>query len=525
MTRESIQGQMDILLITLNARYSHASLGLRYLKANLYELEERAEILEFTIQQNREAMLEEIYHRQPKIVSFGIYIWNFRETTLLIRDLRALMPDLIITIGGPEVSYEYEEIEIFPLIDYLITGWGDISFYQLAKSLLIENQPWESKVIKGIEPPLSEIKLPYYLYTEEDIKYRTVYIEASRGCPFKCEFCLSSLDKTAWRFPLEPFLEAMDDLYRRGLRQYKFVDRTFNLKKDFTLAILDFFLQKIAENPDDPLFLHFELVPDYLSDELKAKILEFPDGSLQFEIGIQTLNSTTQHLISRRTNLPVAKENISWLSKNTDVHLHVDLIVGLPDEDLESFAVGFNELWSWEPQEIQVGILKRLKGVPIIRHTNEFQYRFSQEPPYSILQNRELPFPEVMEMERFAKFWDLIANSGRYRETLPLILADKPFEEFRALARALYQSFGRAYAIALDRLFKAIYLYLVEERGYSVERVREVMRQDFLRTGIKGWPKYLGERPDELLFERDRKANKEERLHEALPQRQRQHRV
>ncbi|MFD2724510.1 cobalamin-dependent protein [Ignatzschineria indica] len=124
----------------------HASLGLRYLKANLYELEERAEILEFTIQQNREAMLEEIYHRQPKIVSFGIYIWNFRETTLLIRDLRALMPDLVITIGGPEVSYEYEEIEIFPLIDYLITGWGDISFYQLAKSLLIENQPWRVKL-------------------------------------------------------------------------------------------------------------------------------------------------------------------------------------------------------------------------------------------------------------------------------------------------------------------------------------------------------------------------------------------
>lgn len=130
-----------------------------------------------------------------------------------------------------------------------------------------------------------------------------------------------------------------------------------------------------------------------------------------------------------------------------------------------------------------------------------------------------------MEMERFAKFWDLIANSGRYRATLPLILGAKPFEEFRALSRYLYQTFNRAYGIALDRLFKAIYLYLVEERGYSEESVRDVMREDFLRTGIKGWPKYLGERPDELLFERDRKAGKDERLHEALPQRQRQHRV
>ncbi|UNM96774.1 DUF4080 domain-containing protein [Ignatzschineria rhizosphaerae] len=510
---------MDILLITLNARYSHASLGLRYLKANLHELEDRAEIVEFTIQQNKEAMLEEIYRRNPKIVSFGIYIWNFLETTSLIKDLRALMPEVIITIGGPEVSYEYDDTEIYPLVDYLITGWGDVSFYQLAKSLLVEEKPWETKVIKGIEPPLEEIKLPYYLYNEEDIKHRTIYIEASRGCPFKCEFCLSSLDKTAWRFPLEPFLEAMDDLYVRGLRQFKFVDRTFNLKKDFTLAILDFFLDKLAENPEEALFLHFELVPDYLSEELKAKILQFPNGSLQFEIGIQTLNPTTQHLISRKTNLVAAKENISWLSKHTDVHLHVDLIVGLPDEDLESFAKGFNELWSWEPQEIQVGILKRLKGVPIIRHSSEYQYSFSQEPPYSILKNREMPFVQVMEMERFAKFWDSIANSGRFKESLALILGDLPFENFRALAAALSKHFGRAYGIALDRLFRAIFDYLTQERKLTIDEVRAVMREDFLRTGIKGWPKYLGERPDDRLFGPQDEGN------EALPQRQRQHRA
>src|SRR5699024_630514 len=249
--------------------------------------------------------------------------------------------------------------------------------------------------------------------------------------------------------------------------QYKFVDRTFNLKKDFTLAILDFFLDKLSKNPEESLFLHFELVPDYLSEELKEKILEFPNGSLQFEIGIQTLNPTTQHLISRKTNLVAAKENISWLSQHTDVHLHVDLIVELPDEDLESFAKGFNELWSWEQQEIQVEILKRLKGVPIIRHSSEYQYSFSQEPPYSILKNREMPFFEVMEMERFAKFWDSIANSGRFKESLPVILGDLPFENFRAIAASLSQTFGRAYGIALDRLFKAIYEYLVDVRNLT----------------------------------------------------------
>ncbi len=505
---------MKILLSTLNARYTHAALGIRYLKANLNELESIAHIREFTINQSTEEILEAIYEEAPTLISFSIYIWNYRETITLIRDLRELMPDLIITVGGPEVSHEYEDAEFFPLVDYLITGWGDISFYQLAHALLVEKNPPEEKVIKGIEPPLSEIKLPYYLYTDEDIAHRTVYVEASRGCPFKCEFCLSSLDKTAWRFPLEPFLEAMDDLYQRGLRQYKFIDRTFNLKKDFTLAILDFFLEKIAQNPEESIFLHFELVPDYLSDELKAKILEFPEGSLQFEIGIQTLNPRTQHLISRRTNLKTAKENISWLSRHTDVHLHVDLIVGLPDEDLESFAEGFNELYSWQPQEIQVGILKRLKGVPIIRHSGEFDYRFSQEQPYSVLQNRDMPYEEIRTMERFAKYWDSIANSGRFRETLPLILKDQPFQNFSALCDALYRELGRAHSIALTRYFRHIYDYLVERGDLDLRELQRAMGIDFSRSGQKGWPTYLGE-PIEI-----ERATVE---HNALPSRQRQH--
>lgn len=507
----------DILLITLNARYTHASLGLRYLKANLGELESRAEILEFTISQNKEEMLEAIYRHSPKMVTFGIYIWNFLETTSLIKDLRELMPELIISIGGPEVSYEYRDTEVFNAADYLITGWGDLSFYELCRSIFIDKTPHPEKVIIGKQPPLDQIKLPYHLYTDEDIAHRTVYVEASRGCPYKCEFCLSSLDKTAWRFPLELFLDAMDSLYQRGLRQFKFIDRTFNLKKDFTLAILDFFLDKIEENPDDPLFLHFELVPDVISDELKAKILEFPDGSMQFEVGIQTLNPVTQKLISRRTDLVKAKENISWLSNHTDVHLHVDLIVGLPDETIDEFGKGFNELWSWDPQEIQVGILKRLKGTPIIRHTTEYQFKYSQEPPYSVLENRNMPFLVVQELERFAKFWDLISNSGRFQTTLPLILKEDAFAEFRALSHALYAELKRTHSISLDRLFRSVFRYLVERKKDHKESIICAMADDFSRTGIKGWPKYLGERPEPKVEEISPELA-------ALPKRQQQHR-
>ncbi|MGL4674584.1 MAG: B12-binding domain-containing radical SAM protein, partial [Wohlfahrtiimonas sp.] len=288
---------MNILISTLNARFSHASLATRYLYANMEEIQSQAEICEFTIQQDTDDILTIVHEKNPKILLLGVYIWNINETTKLVRELKALMPELIIVIGGPEVSYEYQDTPIFNAADYLITGWGDISAYELCRDILAGNAP-ENKVITGLQPKLEEIKLPYDYYTDFDIQHRTVYVEASRGCPFKCEFCLSSLDKTAWTFPLDAFLEAMDGLYQRGLRQYKFIDRTFNLKREFTVQILNFFLDKLAQNPEESLFLHFELVPDFLPDEIKELILKFPEGSLQFEIGIQTLNPETQKLIS-----------------------------------------------------------------------------------------------------------------------------------------------------------------------------------------------------------------------------------
>ena len=509
---------MNILISTLNARFSHASLACRYLYANMEpEVQSQAEICEFTIQQDTEEILTTVYEKQPKIMLLGVYIWNINETTKLIRELKALMPELIIVIGGPEVSYEYNDTPIFNTSDYLITGWGDISAYELCRDILAGNPP-SKKVITGIQPKLEHIKLPYDYYTDFDIKHRTVYVEASRGCPFKCEFCLSSLDKTAWTFPLDDFLAAMDRLYQRGLRQYKFIDRTFNLKRDFTVTILNFFLDKLAENPEESLFLHFELVPDYLSDELKELILKFPSGSLQFEIGIQTLNPETQKLISRRTDLVKAKDNISWLSKHTTVHLHVDLIAGLPAEDLEKFAEGFNELWSWEPQEIQLGILKRLKGTPIARHTQEFDYRYSPEAPYSVYQNKDMDFTTLNQMKHAAKFWDLIANSGRFSQTLPLLFADKAFETLWDISQYLVGKFKRTHSIPLDKLFAEVFNYLTESKQLPLTEVQEIMGQDFMRIGLQGWPRYLGDKPEG--FE-DRFKNREAKT--ATPKRQQQH--
>ena len=232
---------MTILLSTLNARYAHASLGLRYLLANMGELQPETRLQEFVIGARTTDLVEKLLAHKPRIIGFGVYIWNVEETTKLVALLKRVAPEVVIILGGPEVSYEHGEQDIVRMADYLVTGWGDITFPRLCREVLHGPKPL-MKVHAGEQPPLSDIALPYALYTDEDIAHRTLYVEASRGCPFKCEFCLSSLDKTAWPFDLQQFLAELEQLHARGARLFKFVDRTFNLNVKTSLAIMQFFL-------------------------------------------------------------------------------------------------------------------------------------------------------------------------------------------------------------------------------------------------------------------------------------------
>jgi hypothetical protein len=260
---------------------------------------------------------------------------------------------------------------------------------------------------------------------------------------------------------------------------FKFVDRTFNLNIKTSLKIMQFFLDKLAAHPDDPVFAHFEVVPDHLPDALKQGIQQFPDGTLQFEIGIQSFNPEVQERISRKQNNDKAAENIRWLCENSKAHLHVDLIAGLPGETVASFAQGFDTLYRLGPHEIQFGILKRLRGTPIIRHTEDFDLRFDPHPPYTILANKDVPFAQMQSLVRFARYWDLIANSGRFVHTLPVILADAPFANFMALADWIYQKTDATHRIALDRLANLVSKWLVEERGMAADAVRTMIGKDY----------------------------------------------
>jgi radical SAM superfamily enzyme YgiQ (UPF0313 family) len=524
----------DIVLSTLNAKYIHAAFGLRYLLANLGDLRPRACLLEFDINQRPLDIAEILLAQNPRIIGLGVYIWNVVETTELVAALKRIRPGVTVILGGPEVSYEVDQQEIVRLADHVITGEADLKFAEACRTLLEPIDPASGirhpalslpKIIPAELPTFDRIALPYELYSDDDLRHRVVYVEASRGCPFTCEFCLSSLDIPVRSTPLEPFLAEMQRLLDRGLKQFKFVDRTFNLNLAVSRRILEFFLERMSPG----LFVHFEMVPDRLPEQLREIIAKFPPGSLQFEVGIQTFNPEVAKHISRRNNFEKLADNFAFLRGETGVHIHADLIAGLPGETLESFAEGFDRLVALQPQEIQVGILKRLRGTPIIRHDAAFAMRYGSTPPYEILCNRDLDFPTMQRLRRFAKFWDLVGNSGNFVETTPLLWAagrasrpgesgtgnierptlntersmeepllpgrearpTSPFWSLWDLSDFLYRELGRQHGIALPRLAELVFRFLTEERALDRETVGRTIWRDWQRAGRSERPPFL----------------------------------
>lgn len=485
----------DILLTTLNARYWHSSFGLRYLMANMGPLTDSTLMLEFGIGDRPVDLIDKILNQKPRIVGFGVYIWNIDQVTQLVLDLKAVRPDLIIVIGGPEVSYEYEDQPIFQAADYLVTGEGDLAFPALCETLLNgnDNQIGElTKVIAGGVPDLKDVRLPYHLYTDEDIANRIIYVEVSRGCPFTCEFCLSALEIPVRLFDVDEFLMAMQGLLDRGVRQFKFVDRTFNLNMRVSTRILNFFLDQIT--PD--LFLHFEMIPDRLPVALRDIIAKFPDGALQFEIGVQTFNDVAGEFISRKQDNDKLADNFRFLRQETGVHIHADLIIGLPGEDVDSFGLGFDRLLKLQPQEIQVGILKSLKGTPISRHDIEWQMVYSQFAPFEILSNRLIDFETMHRLRRFSRFWDLLANSGNFKSSLPLLWqdCDSAFHAFLKFCDWLYQTEQRTHGISLPKLAERLFQYLTEYVATEVsthQAIAENLWSDYVGGGRRDKPAFL----------------------------------
>lgn len=473
-----------IVLTTLNSRYIHSSFSLRYLYANMGEIKQQATIKEFTIHDRAIDMAEKLLAMNPKVVAFSVYIWNVVEITAVVKLLKTIEPDLNIVLGGPEVSHIPDQPDVVDLVDYVIKGAGESSFKVLCEQLLSGETP-KQKIIQGLPQALEELNMPYEYYDDEDLCNRIIYVEASRGCPFKCEFCLSSLDKTSKTFTLDRFLKEMDRLYQKGARNFKFIDRTFNLKVAHSTAILQFFLDRL----DAELMVHFEVIPDRLPDALKDLLVQFPVNSLQFEVGVQTFDPDIQSLISRRQDNDQTKANLLWLREHTEAHIHADLIFGLPGDTLVGFAESFDQLYALKPQEIQLGILKRLRGAPINRHTEIYQMVYSPAPPYTVLKTKDITFEELQRVGRFARFWDVFGNQGRFRHSLPLIMGDGSggaFNRFMQFTDVLFATEQSTWKISLKRQFELLYLLLPKLFECSEACVLDALQLDFNRSKQKG---------------------------------------
>ena len=476
---------MKIILTTLNSRFTHSSIGLRYIYANMQEMQKETEILEFSINDAIQTVAENILLHVPDIIGIGVYIWNVLEVSELIHIIKKISPSTTIILGGPEVTYTPFRINLDDS-DFIIQGEGDIAFYELCTQI-INNTPPKDQIIKMTLPNLKELKLPYMYYTDEDIQNRYIYVEISRGCPFECEFCLSSMDEKVRAFNLDKILEEFEILWNRGARNFKFVDRTFNLNMKTANKILDFFLAK-----DEQYFAHFEVIPDHFPASLREKISEFPHGALQLEIGIQTLNLEVANNISRQLNLQKIDENISFLENKTQAHIHLDLIVGLPAESLESFGKNLDTLVSLSSCEIQIGILKKLSGTYIKRHDDEFAMIYSDRPPYDILKNNLLSFNDIQIMKRFARFWDLTYNSGNFKKSVLLLWQDESvYENFYAFSLWIYKQTNSTWKISLQRLGELLFTYLCQVKRLDTQMVATCMLDDMMKLKGRAIPSYL----------------------------------
>jgi radical SAM superfamily enzyme YgiQ (UPF0313 family) len=481
----------EVVLAAFNARYAHSAFGARYLLANLGELKARAELLEFDLAVQPRQAAERILAGRPRIVSIGCYIWNIDLVTQVAALLKRIRPETTLILGGPEISHETEAQDIFRYADHVICGEGEVEFPRLCRNLLSRQAAGLPRIIKAEPVDVTQIELPYDFYTDEDIAHRALYVEASRGCPFRCEYCMSSLDPCVRYFPENALFTAFQKLLDRGARHFKFVDRTFNIDIAFALRVLAFFRQRYESG----MMLHFEVIPDRLPDELMDAVKDCPPGMLQFEIGIQTFNEEVAHRIQRPLNIEQIQTNLHRLREETGVHIHADLIAGLPGEDLERFENGFNRLLALHPQEIQLGILKRLRGAPIDRHSRDWNMVYSPYAPYEILCTSLIGFEQMQRIQRFARYWNLTVNNGQFINTAPLIWQDEPsaFAAFMQWSDWLYAATDTTGNIAMLRLSRLLMEYLTENKGMEERAVAKGLWLDYRRGHRPDIPGFLKE--------------------------------
>lgn len=435
---------MKILLTAINAKYIHSNLAIYSLRTCAGEYSENVELAEFTINNQKDYILEEIYKKNPDVLCLSCYIWNIDYVESVAKEFHKICPDVPIWVGGPEVSYEVRTfLEKNRFIAGIMIGEGEETFKELCRHYIdkdivlsdIKGLAYrkEDKSISVTQPRgiMDMSKIPFCYNTMEDFSNRIIYYESSRGCPFSCSYCLSSVDKTLRFRDIELVKRELKFFIDQNVPQIKFVDRTFNCNHRHAMAIWQF----IKENDNGITNFHFEISADLINEEELALISDMRPGLIQLEIGVQSTNDTTIREIHRTMNLERLKDIVAKIQKGGNIHEHLDLIAGLPYEGYESFKNSFDEIYELKPNQLQLGFLKVLKGSYMYEHAKEYGIVYHDGPPYEVLKTNWLSFDEVLKIKQVEEMLEVYYNSGQFEITMKVLekLFDSAFDMFRQL--------------------------------------------------------------------------------------------
>ena len=492
-----MESKGKIVWLALNAKYTHTSLAVRYLREACRPVA-RTEILELTINNQLLEILGEIYERQPAVLGIACYIWNIELVRRLLPLLARVLPDTVVLCGGPEVSYETEAFMAeFPQVDFVLRGEGEEAVRCLLPRILeagrraaaadIPGVAWrrqDGQVEPGQAVTVAEAdRIPFAYQAEEmpALRERILYYETSRGCPFSCAYCLSCATRGVRVLPLERVFAELAFFIRQDVRQVKFVDRTFNANKQHFLPILQFLLQQ-----DCRTNFHFEIAVDYLDDEVLAVLAQMPRGRVQLEIGIQSTNPRTLARVSRVNHWDRIAGNITRLLSFHNMHLHVDLIIGLPEEGMASFARSFNEVYALQPDMLQLGFLKFLKGAAMMELAAAGEYQYMDTAPYEVLSNRWLSYAEIRWLHSFEMVFGYYYNAGRCRRTLAYLIREaaqgQAFAFYRELTQYWEMNGWHHCGHAVKELYGCLLRFACQQYALPRAEIDSLLRLDALLT-------------------------------------------
>ncbi|OPA76846.1 B12-binding domain-containing radical SAM protein [Paenibacillus selenitireducens] len=483
---------MKVVLSTLNAKYIHTSLAIRFLKSFSEKDFPDIELAEYTIKDPVMNIVSDLFRRKPEVIGFSCYIWNIEETIQVIQMVKKIMPEVKIVLGGPEVSYDTEYwMNRVQDLDFIVMGEGEETFHHLLTEIRgsqkyhfvygLAYRKGDEVVIMPGRPKLELDKIPTpHRFAEDlpDLSKRIVYFETSRGCPFNCQFCLSSIEVGVRYFDIEQTKSDILYLIDNGAKLIKFVDRTFNIKRDYAMEMFQF----LIENHRGCVF-QFEITADIMRPEVLDYLAEHaPPGVFRFEIGVQSTNDETNELVKRRQNFAKLTRTVQKVKDSGKIDQHLDLIAGLPMEDYDTFRNTFNDVFALRPEELQLGFLKMLRGTGMRNDAGKYNYIFMDHAPYEILGNDILPFSDLVRIKRVEDVLEKYWNAHRMNHTLEYLITqefDSAFDFFQSFGDFWEEQGWQKIGHQLEDLFTRLYSFLTSRETQQMDVILGLMKFDY----------------------------------------------